>query len=176
LLARAGKGDFEEILTIADTDVVRLREGVFTHRTKRESAFKVNIIGWHLNYQYEGFDRVITETEQRLVPSDQGITVLTTASLEIERRRKRNDEETHVNFLLRALGESAGLVKPDPKSAGYIIDSLSSLTARYQLNFTDDDTSSIELKDYLAFAESLGLDGKGATLEEVAPLLPKDAA
>jgi hypothetical protein len=176
LLALAGKGDFEEILTISDTDVVRLREGVFTHRTKRESAFKVNIIGWHLNYQYEGFDRVITETEQRLVPSDQGITVLTTASLEIERKRKRNDEETHVNFLLRALGESAGLVKPDPKSAGYIIDSLSSLTARYQLNFTDDDTSSIELKDYLAFAESLGLDGKGATLEEVAPLLPKDAA
>jgi hypothetical protein len=176
LLALAGKGDFEEILTISDTDVVRLREGVFTHRTKRESAFKVNIIGWHLNYQYEGFDRVITETEQRLVPSDQGITVLTTASLEIERKRKRNDEETHVNFLLRALGESAGLVKADPKSAGYVIDSLSSLTARYQLNFTDDDTSSIELRDYLAFAESLGLDDKGATLEEVAPLLPKDAA
>ena len=89
LLALAGKGDFEEILTIPDTDVVRLREGVFTHRTKRESAFKVNIIGWHLNYQYEGFDRVITETEQRLIPSDQGITVLTTASLEIERQRKR---------------------------------------------------------------------------------------
>src|SRR5262249_33572326 len=73
LLALAGKGDFEEILTISNTDVVRLREGVFTHRTKRTSAFKVNIIGWHLNYQYEGFDRVITETEQRLIPSDHGI-------------------------------------------------------------------------------------------------------
>jgi len=176
LLALAGKGDFEEILTISDTDVVRLREGVFTHRTKRESAFKVNIIGWHLNYQYEGFDRVITETEQRLIPSDQGITVLTTASLEIERKRKRNDEETHVNFLLRALGESAGVVKADERNARYVIDSLSSLTARYQLNFTDDDTSSIELKDYLAFAKTLGLDEKGATLEEVAPLLPKNAA
>lgn len=176
LLALAGKGDFEEILTISDTDVVRLREGVFTHRTRRESAFKVNIIGWHLNYQYEGFDRVITESEQRLVPSDQGITVLTTTSLEIDRQRKRNDEATHVNFLLRALGESAGLVKADPRSAGYVIDSLSSLTARYQLNFTDDNTSSIELKDYLAFAESLGLDESGATLEDLAPLLPKTVA
>jgi hypothetical protein len=176
LLALAGKGDFEEILTITDTDVARLREGVFTHRTKRESAFKVNIIGWHLNYQYEGFDRVITETEQRLIPSDQGITVLTTASLEIERQRKRNDEETHVNFLLRALGESAGVVKSDPRDTGYVIDSLSSLTARYQLNFTDDDTSAIELRDYLAFAATLGLDAKGATLDEVAPLLPKNAA
>lgn len=176
LLALAGKGDFEEILTISDTDVVRLREGVFTHRTKRESSFKVNIVGWHLNYRYEGFDRVITETEQRLVPSEQGITVLTTASLELERKRKRNDEETHVHFLLRALGESAGVVKANPRDAGYVIDALSTLTARYQLNFTDDDTSPVELKDYLAFAESVGLDDKGATLEGVAPLLPKNAS
>lgn len=176
LLALAGKGDFEEILTIPDTNVVRLREGVFTHRTRRESAFKVNILGWHLNYQYEGFDRVITETEQRLIPSDQGITVLTTASLTIERKRKRNDEETHVNFLLRALGDSAGVVKADPRSTRYIIDSLNSLTARYQLNFTDADTSPIELKDYLAFAETVGLDEKGATLEELAPLLPRSAS
>ena len=32
------------------------------------------------------------------------------------------------------------------------------------------------MRDYLAFAASLGLDDKGATLEEVAPLLPKNAA
>jgi len=176
LLAQAGKGDFEEILTITDTDVVRLREGVFTHRTKRESAFKVNIVGWHLNYQYAGFDRVITETEQCLVPSDQGITVLTTASLEIERQRKRRDEETHVNFLLRALGQSAGVITSDARDAAYVIDSLNSLTARYQMRFTDDDTSEAELKDYLGFASSVGLDAKGATLAELVPLLPKNAA
>lgn len=176
LLALAGKGDFEEILTISDTDVVRLREGVFTHRTKRTSAFKVNILGWHLDYQYEGFDRVITETEQRLIASEQGITVLTTASLEVDRKRRRNDEETHVNFLLRALGESAGLLKSDSRNAGYVIDSLSSLTARYQLSFTDADTSRVELEDYLAFAASVGLDGKGATLKEVGPLLPASAS
>jgi len=176
LMAQAGRGDFEEILSLGDTDVVRLREGVFTHKTRRESAFKVNIIGWHLNYQYEGFDRVITETEQRLVPSDQGITVLTTATLEVERQRKRRDEAIHVNFLLRALGESAKVVKSDSATRAYLIDALGSLSARYQLEFTDDDTSEMELLDYLAFAQDLGLDGKGATLQDLSPLLPRTAS
>ena len=172
LLAQAGRGDFVEIIATSDTDRVRLQEGVFTHRTRRESAFKVNIVGWHLNYRYEGFDRVITETEQHLIPSDQGLTVLTTATLEVERERKRRDEAMHVDFLLRALGESANVVKSDEGTRGYLIETLSSLTARYQLNFTDDDTSPLELSDYLAFARDLGLDKKGATLAELQPLLP----
>ncbi len=173
LLALAGRGDFERILGTADTDLVRLREGVLTHRTRRESAFKVNILGWHLNYQYEGFDRVITETEQRLVPSDQGITVLTTATLEVDRARKRRGEETHVNFLLRALGESARAVKSDDSTLGYLIDTLASLSARYELALTDEDTTEVELDDYLAFARDVELDKQGATLEVLGPLLPR---
>jgi len=173
LLAQAGKGDFEEVLATSDTNLVRLREGVFTHRTRRESAFKVNITGWHHNYRYEGFDRVITETEQRLVPSSQGIIVNTTADLRLERQRKRQNEQTHLNFLLRALGESAKAVKSDAKNTAYFIDTLSSLTARYELNFTDEDTSAGELQDYLAFAGELGLDRRGATLAMLDPLLPR---
>jgi hypothetical protein len=175
LLAQAGKGDFEQILSTADTNLVRLREGVFTHRTRRESAFKVNIIGWHLNYNYEGFDRVITEVEQRLVPSDRGITVFTTADLQVERMRKRQNEQMHVNFLLRAIGESAKAVKADGRTGSYLIDALNSLTARYELSFTDDDTSATELQDYLAFAKDVGLDSKGATLSVLDPLLPRAA-
>jgi hypothetical protein len=175
LLSKAGKGDFEEVLSIADTDLVRLREGVFTHRARRESAFKVHIVGWHLNYNYEGFDRVITETEQRLIPSDQGITVLTTANLQVERRRKRNDEQIHMNFLLRALGESAKAVKSDAETTAYLIETLKSITARYELTFTDEDTSAVELQDYLAFAAELGLDKKGATLATLDPMLSRAA-
>ena len=83
LLRQAGRGDFEEILTTSDTDVIRLRDGLLTHRTKRERAFKVNIVGWHADYRYEGFDRVITEADQRLVASDngEGVTVFTTLEL-----------------------------------------------------------------------------------------------
>jgi hypothetical protein len=173
LLDQAGKGDFEEILTTSNTDVVRLLEGVLTHRTRRNKAFNVNIVGWHLNYRYEGFDRVITETEQRLTPSADGITIITTASLTVERQRKRQDELVYVNFLLRALGESAKVVKSDERRLSYLIETLSSLTARYQLDFTDEDTSLAELRDYLGFAQELGLDRQGATLEQLEPLLPR---
>jgi hypothetical protein len=173
LLDKAGKGDFEEILTTSNTDIVRLLEGVLTHRTRRNKAFNVNIVGWHLNYRYEGFDRVITETEQRLMPSADGITIITSASLAVERQRKRQDELVHVNFLLRALGESAKVVRSDARQLGYLIETLSSLTARYRLEFTDDDTSLVELRDYLGFAQDLGLDKQGATLEQLEPLLPR---
>jgi hypothetical protein len=79
----------------------------------------------------------------------------------------------HVNFLLRALGESAKAVASDGKTLAYLIESLNSLTARYELSFTDDDTSALELQDYLAFARDLGLDKQGATLDTLASLLPK---
>lgn len=176
LLSLAGKGDFEEILMLAGTDVVRLREGVFTHRVRRENAFKVNVIGWHLNYNYEGFDRVITETEQRLIPSDRGITVLTTATLEVQRERKRQDEKMHLNFLLRALGESAKVVRSNESERAYLMDAISSMAATYQLAFTDQDTSELELEDYLAFAADVGLAGKGATLADLSPLLPRTSS
>lgn len=173
LLRQAGRGDFEEALTTRDAEVVRLDEGVFTHRTTRRSPFNVNIVGWHRDYQYEGFDRVITETEQRLVPSDEGITVYSTASLALERERRRRDESVHVSFLLRALGESAGVVKSSPKDKRYVVDALRSLAIRYQLSFTDEDTSAMELNDYLAFAQELGLGAQGATLEHLTPLLAR---
>ena len=53
----------------------------------------------------------------------------------------------------------------------YVVDALSSLQVRYQLAFTDEDTSEMELRDYLAFAQELGLAEQGATFEELAPLL-----
>ncbi|MEO8070557.1 MAG: hypothetical protein ABI652_04085 [Acidobacteriota bacterium] len=174
LLRQAGRGDFEEILTTADTDLVRLREGLFSHRTRRERAFSVNIIGWHLNYRYSGFDRVITQVEQRrMVPSADGIAVFTTADVEVDRVRKRQDEQIHVNFLLRALAESAAAVTANAKNTAFLIDTLKSLTATYKLEFTDDDTSLAELNDYLAFARDLGLDAQGATIDMLDPLLPR---
>jgi hypothetical protein len=48
---------------------------------------------------------------------------------------------------------------------------LSSLQVRYQLAFTDAETSEMELRDYLAFAQELGLAGQGATFGQLAPLL-----
>ncbi|MGC4081516.1 MAG: hypothetical protein QM736_05205 [Vicinamibacterales bacterium] len=174
LLVQCARGDFDQALTIGNPDVVRLAEGVFTHRTTRTSAFNVNVLGWHLDYRYEGIDRVITETGQRLVPSDQGITVYTSASLELDRLRKRTREREsiHVNFLFQALGQSAGVIPVAGHTGEYVIEALSSFNARYQLAFTDESTSVSELADYLAFARDFGLDAYGATQADLAPLLP----
>ena len=173
MLRAAADGDFSEILTTRDTDLVRLQEGVFTHRTKREQSFAVNIVGWHLNYKYAGFDKVITETEQRLVPSADGVTVFTTMQLELTRQRQRQDETRSVNFLLRALGESAGVIPANDADTEFLVDTLTSLTSRYKLDFVDADTSPGELSDYLAFAAETGLDVEGATLEVLEPMMPR---
>ena len=171
LVADAARGEFDAILANTDTGLVRLRKGVLTHRTPRQSAFKVNIVGWHLDYAYEGFDRVITESEQRLVPSEHGILVLSTTTLDVGRQRTRQRESMHSNLLLRALGQSAGAVRGDDRTLSYVIDTLTSLTASYDLAFTDEDTSELELEDYLAFARDLGLDG--IDLPALVPLLPR---
>ena len=173
LLRQAGQGDFEEILTTTDTDLVRLQHGLFTHKTARERAFNVNIVGWHVDWRYSGFDRVITGTEQRLVPSENGVTVHTEVELGLERERQRKDEQLHVNFLLRALGESANVVRADARNTSFLIDVLTSLSASYKLGFTDDDTSVPEMRDYLGFAGELGLDAHGATFEALDPLLAR---
>jgi hypothetical protein len=175
LLTQAGQGNFQDILSIADPSVVKLQEGVFTHRVARKSAFKVNIIGWHLNYNYEGFDQVITNVEQRLIASDQGITVLSVADAEVARLRKRNGDAVHSDFLLRALGESKRVVNSTKGTDEYVIDALNSLTARYQLNFTDSKTSESELNDLLSFAKDLGIDQQGATVQQLKPFLPRAA-
>jgi hypothetical protein len=176
LLRLAGLGDFEKILTTGDTDLVRLREGVFTHKTTREKAFKVNIVGWHFNWNYAGFDRVITQSEQRLVAGENGITVHTTLDLTVDRKRKRQDETVHVNFLLRALGASKKVVKANAAATSFLVDTLTSLSTSYTQEFTDENTSVEELQDYLAFASELGLDKKGATLGQLQGTLPKSAS
>ena len=173
LLRHAGQGDFEEILTANDTDLVRLREGLFTHKARRERAFSVNIVGWHLNYRYSEIHKVITQIDQRLVPSPSGdgITVFTELTLNVDRERQRQQEKMHVNFLLRALGESAKVVRAPNRNTTFLVDTLKSLTASYKLEWTDADTSEIELSDYLQFARDLGLDKKGATLAHLGPVL-----
>mgnify|MGYP001007968197 CR=1 FL=1 len=174
-LRMAGRGVFDDILRVNDPEVVRLNAGVFTHKTTKRAPFKVNVVGWHANYEYEGFAAVIAETEQHLVPGPHGITVYTSASVTLERERRRRDESMHVSFLLRALGESAGVLKSHPRDRDYVVDALTSLSARYELAFTDADTSEGDLREYLAFARELGLDAKGATFEALSLLLPRAA-
>jgi hypothetical protein len=98
---------------------------------------------------------------------------VTTLLLGLERTRRRQDEQMHASFLLRALGESAGVVSADASNTRFLIDVLSSLSASYSLAFTDEHTSRPELADYLAFARDLGLEAQGASLSALERVLPR---
>ncbi|MEP7365582.1 MAG: hypothetical protein ABI972_20190 [Acidobacteriota bacterium] len=173
LMKAAGRGDFRDILASVQPGVVTLNDGVFSHKVTRTSAFSVNIVGWHLNWNYSGFDKVVTEVEQRMKTDSSGaITVFTTFEMQKEKERKRNAERMHTLFLLRFLGESTGAVASDPKRLEFFVDVIKSSTATYELTFTDDRTEPEELEDYLSFARDFGLDAAGATIEQLSPLLP----
>ena len=120
---------------------------------------------------------MITQTDQRLVPSPSGdgITMFTELTLDVDRERQRQQEKMHVNFLLRALGESAKVVRAPNRNTTFLVDTLKSLTASYKLEGTDADTSEIEFSDYLQFARDLGLDKKGATFGAPRPGAPAGA-
>ena len=52
-LRAAGVGDFSDILANYNPQVVRLNKGSLTHNLQSSQGVKINIVGWHLNFQYE---------------------------------------------------------------------------------------------------------------------------
>ena len=175
LMASAGRGDFQDVLASYRPELVRINEGILTHRTTNESAFKVNILGWHYGFNYSGFDRVIVDAEQRIKPETNGVlTVYSNVALTKEKERRRNGERMFTSFLLQFLGEARGILQADPKRSQYLIDIITGMAASYQLSFTDDKTEPDELRNYLSFAKDFGLDKVGGTFEELQPLLSMD--
>ena len=134
-------------------------------------------MGWHTNWHYQGLDRLIIESEQRIQAEAGGqLTINTTMDLQKERERKRNGERVYTNFLLRFMGESRGKLEFDKDNQAYLIDVITRMGARYNLVFQDPSTTAQELHQYLSFADDFGL----ATSDEAAeaaltPLLPTDA-
>lgn len=192
LLAPCAEGDFSAITEAyrppehrSDPDpaagfrpnAVRILEGTLTHRTRRETAFKVNVIGWHRNWIYQGFDRVIVDTEQQIKADASGsLTVHTTLELQKEKERrsglKGSEERMYTNFVLRFLGESSGALQFDKSNQQFLLDVIRSMSARYELNFQDEKTTAEELRYYLSFAREFGLAESGVTFESISRMLP----
>jgi hypothetical protein len=173
----AGRGDFEEVLASFQPDVVKLRSGLLSHTVSSGTTLKFNIAGWHRQFNYEAMHRVIVDTEQQIRDSGHGLlNVFTTVDLKVDsERRKRgskSEEAVLANFLVRVLGETTATASAfDAKSMQYAIDVITGMSARYSVTFTDKDTSSDELDDYLRFASDLGLDAVGATRAALEPFL-----
>lgn len=174
LMKAAGHGDFAEVLAAYDTGAVKLHEGVLTHKITKQSKFSVNIIGWHLGWNYQGLDRVITQAEQRISADANGrLTIISTFDLQKERGRIRNGERVYTNLLLRFIGESKGKVQFERSNQTYLVDAITGMTARYNLVIDDPSTTQQELAQYLSFADDFGLTTSDKAAEEaLIPLLP----
>jgi hypothetical protein len=178
-MALAGRGDFQDILASYQPDVVRLRQGALTHNSATATGIKINIAGWHLNYQYEEMYRVIVNADQQIRPTGNGmLNVFTTVDMTDDKQRRRrttkSEQEMHTNFILRFLGETHGALndgKFDKQDESYLIDVITGLSAFYNLTFTDSNTTPGELRDAFLFAATVGLDKVGATVAAVAPIL-----
>jgi hypothetical protein len=177
LLQAATSGDFRKALSSFQPDLVRLKTGRLTHNLVRKSALKINIVGWHSGWRYQGMERLILHTGQQIVTDDRGgLTVYTTADLTKDRDRKRNQERVSTNFMMRFLGESRGVVNPDRANLEYLMDTLTRMSARYDLTFEDSRTTFQELSYYLSFAKNFGLTADGVQPAALAALLPLQGA
>lgn len=177
LMKAAGHGNFAEVLDSYDGGAVKLHAGALTHKVTKQSKFNVNIVGWHLGWNYQGLDRVITQAEQR-IDADAGgqLTISTIFDLQKERERKRQGERVYTNLLLRFIGESKGKVQFDPRNQTYLVDVITGMAARYNLVIDDESTTQRELAQYLSFADDFGLTASDkATEDALVPLLPTDA-
>ncbi len=173
----AGRGDFQEALASYQPDIVRLREGLLSHRVTSQTSLTFNVVGWHQQFNYQAMQRVIIDAEQQIRDTGNGLlTVFTTADMTADSEHRKHGSKSEqavlTSFLLRVLGETRVSDSSfDPKTAQYAIDVITGMSARYSVTFTDDDTSSDELDDYLLFAKTLGLDAVGATRTALAPFL-----
>ncbi len=175
LMAEAAKGNFERILANAGSESVRVLSGTLTDSWSRQKSFQVNILGWHDGWRYEGFDKLLVETQQRIVTTDSGaLLVYTQADLKNEKQRIRNGERMYTSFLLRLFAETGGVVQPDAagtdpifdeQSRRYLIDTITSMAMVYDLIYEDPDTKEIDLRFALSFAQQFGLAEDGVTFD-----------
>ncbi len=178
-LKKAGVGDFSDILANYNPQLVRLNKGALTHNLQSSQGVKINIVGWHLNYQYQSSLQVLTQSDQQIRPSANGrLNVFTTINMQAEKNTRRKttkaEETMHTNFTLRLLAETNDIVdgsKFDKENHDYLIDVVSGAAAFYEMTFTDSNTTPQKLDQALDFAKVLGLDKVGANVPALQPVL-----
>jgi len=173
----AGRGDFQEVLANFQPAIVKLHQGLLTHKVTTGTTLKFNIAGWHRSFNYESSQSVVVNTEQQIRNSGGGVlTVFTNTDMTADSQRRKSgskgEEAVHSNFLLRFATESKlSDSNFDEKTRLYALEVITGMSAQYSVTFTSSNTTSAQLDDYLLFAKQLGLDTVGATRDGLAPLL-----
>ena len=177
LMAAAGRGDFSEVLANYDPTIVRLNSGTLTNSLTKQTTISVGIKGWHLNWNYESITTMIVDAVQRISTDNLGNLIIdTTFDLKDSHQKTRNGERINTNLVLSFIGQSKGKVNFDKATQRYLVDSVTDITARYDLGFNDPDTTQQELAQYLSFADDFGLAASDtAAVNQLQPILATDA-
>ena len=178
LLHDMARGDIRAALNPANRSFATILNGTLTDEITRRKTFNINVVGWHgKKWQFQGVDQVLTNVAQRITTDSAGtITINTTATLNVAKERQRQNEKTLSNFMIEFIGQSNGQ-ELDERSARFLIDTVSSISSSYKLSFSDDHTTQAELRNYLSFADDLGLaTSDQEAFANVSALLPRNAS
>src|SRR5262249_54954832 len=157
-------------------------EGRLTHNLVKDSAISINVIGWHAGWHFQGTEQLILHTDQQIVADEAGgrLTGFTTSDLTGKGTRESKKESRRTTPPLRVLGESHGVIEPDPSrpeaTRQYLIDTITQMSAEYALGFADDRTTSGELSYYVGFAQQFGIVDGSIQPAALTALLPLQGA
>ncbi len=176
VLRDACRGTFNAIMDAPITQDYRITGGVLLDSLSRSTKLTFNIAGWHTNFNYSSIETILTETQQRIVPGQNGlVTVMTSLAAKATEEIEKNKHEIHGTFLLSAIGRTSLGQDPkfNPETQRYIVDTLESMSASYDLLLKDQKADEKRVRDLLKFAQDLNLTE--AVPEKVLPLLETSA-
>lgn len=150
LMREAINGDFREVFKFASADRVVIRKGVLSHKVTRSHELSINLFGWKSSRTEQLITNVTDVIEQR----DDGVMHVYGIEAESISKRKRRDEETEQNLAFKVMAEGFQPIGADHDRA---IDAVTAMSSSYNLRIKDLDTSRKELREYLEFADQIGL-------------------
>ncbi|HZU32464.1 MAG TPA: hypothetical protein VFB79_15210 [Candidatus Angelobacter sp.] len=180
VLHQVSRGDFTGVMEAPLTASYRIMGGTLLSQLTRTSKVTFNIAGWHTNFNYSSVESVVlSQQQQQIVPGDNGtITVFTTIDLKSTEDIQKNTQQLHASFLLRLIGETQGSIQTPPafdsKSRKYLMDTVTSMSASYQLTLENTKASKQRLADFLGFAKQFDL--VNATVDAVVPFMESETS
>lgn len=175
-------GDFTGVLSAPITADYRVTGGTLLKKLSESSKVTFNVAGWHSNFDYSSSVSLILNTQQQIVPGNQGmLTVFTTVDAtkteDIAKEIGKRQQELHATFLLRLIGETQGSINTPPafdrKHQDYLMDTVTGMSASYRLLLEDSKATKERIADFLHFAAEFDLQ---ADLNTVLPLLDSETS
>ena len=152
----ASHGQFKELLHSYDSDVIRVHEGILTHKLKKTAHLKVNLFGWG----YSRLIDIVSETKHLIQSHAGGLLHIYNTGAAAKQMTKvgwhGNIEVTASTFLLKAICQQLQLGQ-EARNGKFLAETLKDISVQYDLTVEDPKTKFNELRMYLNLAQYVGL-------------------